>query len=240
MTTIIFSLRSFSSTEPYKNLSNWFSKQEIRNKRKTIKDIVLELKRQQQKHEKVESPVEVEDQKSEGFLRMTNDGIYNQWLGEMTKAEFHFFRGYSNGEEQQDESSDNLEDLLRDSIIERGSYDIASNESLVPATNPSVKDLLDEKCLNEKHGELDNLTQATCVVSEAKQKGNFSPPRSQVKLSAKHFPEIITDRLKKPKPVPNDKSEPNIWENRLRTSKNVVGCSNTRLPDKCRLPIKRR
>ena len=75
--------------EAPKTLSFWFSQEEISCKRQNIREAILEIAKQQNPDK-----IGLVSKKIKTATKAT-DNKYNEWLKEMMKSQFHFYRGYS-------------------------------------------------------------------------------------------------------------------------------------------------
>ena len=75
------------------NLENLFCSEEIKLKRKHIKETILNIEREQRGHETNAGSKKL-GVKAER-LEPSNNPNYKMWLMKMNQAEFHFIRSYS-------------------------------------------------------------------------------------------------------------------------------------------------
>ena len=82
----------FIETTPVKELSTWFSLEEISQKRQHIRDMILEMSHQQNTDD-----VLLKNAITTGKVTNTpiKDKNYSVWLTKMNEADFHYFRSYS-------------------------------------------------------------------------------------------------------------------------------------------------
>ena len=80
----------FTANKAPRNLSSWFSQEEINGKRKEIKEAIIKIAEQQNLYK-----TGLFTQRKVKTVPRTTDTKYNEWLNKMTSSEFQFCRAYS-------------------------------------------------------------------------------------------------------------------------------------------------